>query len=61
MRLGDGDEPVAVQSQRKTSSQKYIEKMTTEDGKVTADCQFCGAHYVLEPHEVGRDAVAQDG
>lgn len=37
-------------------SSRDIEKMTTEDGKVTADCQFCGAHYVLEPGEVGMGA-----
>jgi molecular chaperone Hsp33 len=37
-------------------SAKDIEKMTTPEGKVTADCQFCGAHYVLEPGSVGFDA-----
>jgi len=37
-------------------SAKDIEKMTTPDGKVTADCQFCGAHYVLDPATVGFDA-----
>lgn len=37
-------------------SSKDIEKMTTSDGKVTADCQFCGAHYVLDPATVGFDA-----
>ena len=30
--------------------------MTTEDKKVTADCQFCGAHYILDPNTVGFDA-----
>ncbi len=33
-----------------------IEKMTTEDGIVTADCQFCGAHYELAPESVGFEA-----
>ena len=33
-----------------------IEKMTTEDGIVTADCQFCGAHYELDPESVGFEA-----
>ena len=37
-------------------SAKDIEKMTTEDGKVTADCQFCGAHYTLDPATVGFEA-----
>ncbi|KNX40500.1 33 kDa chaperonin [Roseovarius tolerans] len=37
-------------------SAKDIEKMTTEDGIVTADCQFCGAHYRLNPETLGFDA-----
>ena len=34
-------------------SQKDIAHMTTDDGKVTADCQFCGAHYEFEPGTLG--------
>jgi len=30
-----------------------IEKMTTPEGRVTADCQFCGTHYDLDPATVG--------
>ncbi|WP_112321176.1 Hsp33 family molecular chaperone HslO [Oceanibium sediminis] len=37
-------------------SAKDIGHMTTEDGKVTADCQFCGAHYEFEPDELGFEA-----
>lgn len=37
-------------------SAREIEKMTTEDGRVTADCQFCGAHYDLDPKSVGFEA-----
>ena len=37
-------------------SAKDIEKMTTDEGTVTADCQFCGAHYVLDPKTVGFEA-----
>ncbi|MEM7291346.1 MAG: Hsp33 family molecular chaperone HslO [Pseudomonadota bacterium] len=37
---------------------KDIEKMTTDDGLVTADCQFCGAHYVLDPATLGFDNSA---
>lgn len=37
-------------------SAKDIEKMTTDDGRVTADCQFCGAHYDLDPMTVGFEA-----
>ncbi|MEO0937466.1 MAG: Hsp33 family molecular chaperone HslO [Pseudomonadota bacterium] len=37
-------------------SAKDIAKMTTIEGTVTADCQFCGAHYVLDPATVGFEA-----
>lgn len=37
-------------------SAKDIEKMTTAEGIVTADCQFCGAHYELDPKTVGFEA-----
>lgn len=37
-------------------SARDIEKMTTDEGEVTADCQFCGAHYVLDPATVGFEA-----
>ncbi len=36
-------------------SMKDIEKMTTDDGRVTADCQFCGSHYDLDPGTLGFD------
>ena len=39
-------------------SARDIEKMTTDEGRVTADCQFCGAHYDLDPVTVGFDAKA---
>ncbi len=38
-------------------SAKDIATMTTEDGNVTADCQFCGAHHVLDAKTVGFDAA----
>ncbi|MCF8484484.1 MAG: Hsp33 family molecular chaperone HslO [Rhodobacteraceae bacterium] len=34
-------------------SQKDIAKMTTPEGLVTADCQFCGAHYEMDPKTLG--------
>lgn len=37
-------------------SQKDIGKMTNEQGRVTADCQFCSAHYDLDPLTLGFDA-----
>ena len=38
-------------------SDKDIAHMTKEDGSVTADCQFCGAHYSLDPKGLGFEAV----
>ncbi len=38
-------------------SAKDISKMITADGLVTADCQFCGAHYELDPKSVGFEAI----
>ncbi|HEC70532.1 hypothetical protein LCGC14_0383900 [marine sediment metagenome] len=37
-------------------SAKDIKTMTTDDGRVTADCQFCSAHYDLDPETVGFEA-----
>lgn len=38
-------------------SAKDIAHMTTPEGTVTADCQFCGAHYVFDPETLGFEAV----
>ncbi|RED18157.1 Hsp33 family molecular chaperone HslO [Pontivivens insulae] len=37
-------------------SSKDVEQMTDESGMVTADCQFCGAHYELDPAALGFEA-----
>lgn len=37
-------------------SAKDIAHMTTDDGIVTADCQFCGAHYKFDPKTLGFEA-----
>ena len=37
-------------------SAKDIATMTTEAGIVTADCQFCGAHYEFRPETLGFEA-----
>ena len=42
-------------------SARDIEKMTTDEGRVTADCQFCGARYDLDPATVGFEAEDNDG
>lgn len=38
-------------------SAKDIGHMTTSEGTVTADCQFCGAHYVFDPETLGFEAA----
>ncbi|SMG25414.1 Hsp33 family molecular chaperone HslO [Paracoccus sp. J56] len=38
-------------------SAKDIAHMTNADGIVTADCQFCGAHYEFDPQSLGFDAT----
>jgi molecular chaperone Hsp33 len=40
-------------------SQKDIQTMTTKDGLVTADCQFCGAHYEFDPTTLGFEAESR--
>jgi molecular chaperone Hsp33 len=37
-------------------SAKDIAHMTTDEGIVTADCQFCGAHYEFDPTTLGFEA-----
>lgn len=38
-------------------SAKDIRHMTTEEGIVTADCQFCGSHYEFDPATLGFEAT----
>jgi len=37
-------------------SARDIAHMTTDEGTVTADCQFCGAHYIFDPLTLGFEA-----
>lgn len=41
-------------------SSKDIARMTTDDGVVTADCQFCGAHYEFQPNTLGFEADSSE-
>ena len=34
-----------------TFPEDSLEDMIAEEGKITADCQFCGAHYSFDPAE----------
>ncbi len=42
-------------------SAKDIAHMTTDAGIVTADCQFCGAHYEFDPATLGFEATGATG
>ena len=37
-------------------SAKDLTHMTDDEGKLTADCQFCGAHYEFDPTTLGFEA-----
>ncbi|TVP98501.1 MAG: Hsp33 family molecular chaperone HslO [Roseinatronobacter sp.] len=41
-------------------SAKDLATMTTDEGTITADCQFCGAHYVMDPTSLGFEAGGND-
>ncbi len=49
--------PDRVRQSLSIYSARDIGHMTTEDGIVTADCQFCGAHYEFDPATLGFEAT----
>ena len=61
VRFGCTCAPEKVEQTMSIYSARDIEHMTNEAGKVTADCQFCSAHYVLDPKSVGFDAENPPG
>lgn len=61
VRFGCSCSEEKVRSTMSIYSQKDIARMTTEAGIVTADCQFCGAHYEMDPRTLGFEAKAEDG
>ncbi len=52
-----------VRSSLSIYSAKDLTHMTTPEGILTADCQFCGAHYEFDPKTLGFEAeqAARDG
>lgn len=48
--------PAKVRQSLSIYSAKDIAHMTTDAGIVTADCQFCGAHYQFDPLTLGFEA-----
>lgn len=53
VRFGCTCGPEKVVASLSVYAPEEIAAMTTEEGKVTADCQFCGAHYEFDPAELG--------
>ncbi len=53
VRFGCSCSPEKVRQTMSIYSQKDIARMTTTEGTVTADCQFCGAHYTFDPKSLG--------
>lgn len=49
--------PEKVRQSLSIYSAKDITHMTTDEGIVTADCQFCGAHYEFQPNTLGFEAT----
>jgi len=48
--------PDRVRQSLSIYSARDIGHMTTDEGRVTADCQFCGAHYEFDPKTLGFEA-----
>ncbi|PKP75777.1 MAG: molecular chaperone Hsp33 [Alphaproteobacteria bacterium HGW-Alphaproteobacteria-6] len=61
VRFGCTCSPDKVRQSLSIYSAKDIAHMTTEAGIVTADCQFCGAHYEFDPATLGFEAAPQAG
>jgi molecular chaperone Hsp33 len=57
VRFGCSCSPDKVRQSLSIYSAKDIATMTTEAGIVTADCQFCGAHYEFDPETLGFEAT----
>lgn len=53
--------PDRVRQSLSIYSAKDIAHMTTADGIVTADCQFCGSHYEFDPSTLGFEAESDGG
>ena len=59
LRFGCTCAPEKVRETLSVYSEEDIARMTTEGGVVTADCQFCGAHYELDPATLGEGAARE--
>ena len=53
--------PDRVRESLSIYSSRDITHMTTDQGIVTADCQFCGQHYEFDPDTLGFEAQSSAG
>ncbi len=58
IRFGCSCSPDHVRKSLSIYAANDIAEMTTPEGIVTADCQFCGAHYEFDPRSLGAAASA---
>lgn len=56
IRFGCTCGPEKVEQTMSIYSRKDISHMTNDAGLVTADCQFCSAHYEFDPEKLGFEA-----
>jgi len=61
MKFGCSCGPEKVVQAMSIYSAKDIAHMTTAEGVVTADCQFCGKHYEFDPKTLGFEAQKAPG
>ena len=61
IRFGCSCSPDHVRKSLSIYAADDIADMITPEGIVTADCQFCGAHYEFDPHTLGVDAELDQG
>ncbi|MCC7320069.1 MAG: Hsp33 family molecular chaperone HslO [Rubellimicrobium sp.] len=57
VRFGCSCSEAKVRQSLSIYSARDIAHMATDEGTVTADCQFCGAHYVFDPRSLGFEAT----
>lgn len=60
VRFGCSCSEARVRNSLSIYSPEDIAEMTTEEGILTADCQFCGAHYSLDPATLGAGGQGDD-
>jgi molecular chaperone Hsp33 len=58
LRFGCSCSAEKVRASLSIYSASDIAEMITPEGIVTADCQFCGAHYEFDPRTLGAEAEA---